>query len=51
MAAAAELLTVNKELWKSEIEDIRAFYSKFNEHTPRELWSQLSMLEERLDEM
>lgn len=42
------LLGVDPELWKEEVKDIRAFYEKFGEKLPKELWQELAGLEERL---
>jgi len=44
----AELLSVDKELWKSECEGIRSFYEGFGEKMPRELMESLAKLEKSL---
>ena len=45
-----ELLSVDVESWKEDIENIREFYSKFDEFDtlPQELRDQLDALEKRL---
>ena len=43
-----QLLGVDPGLWKEEVKDIRAFYEKFGEKLPKELWQELAQLEERL---
>ncbi len=44
----AELLAVDKELWRAECEGIREFYGKFGEKLPTKLMQQLEMLENNL---
>jgi phosphoenolpyruvate carboxykinase (GTP) len=43
-----ELLSVNKEEWKKEIEGIREHYKKFGDRLPAELKKELNALEKRL---
>ena len=43
-----ELLNVDPALWKTETEDIAAFYQKIGSHMPPELLAQLAALKERL---
>ncbi len=43
-----DLLSVDKELWKTEAEGIREFYKKFGEKLPKELAKELETLEENL---
>jgi phosphoenolpyruvate carboxykinase (GTP) len=43
-----ELLHVDPEEWKPEIEPIREFFAKFGDKLPEELTRQLDALEERL---
>ncbi len=44
-----ELLSINKDAWKVEIESIKQHYSTFGEKLPKELTKQLSELKDRLD--
>ena len=44
-----ELLHVDPEEWKPEIEPIREFYAKFGDRLPDELHAQLDALERRLE--
>lgn len=46
--AMKELLSVNKEEWLKEVEDIRKYYATFGDKLPAELVRQLDALEERL---
>ena len=49
LEALQELLTVDKEGWKTEIADVRAqHYPKFGAKLPKELWTELEGLEKRL---
>ena len=43
-----KLLSVDKELWKTEVEGIREFYSKFGDKLPKALADELAKLEENL---
>ena len=43
----AEILTVDKETWRQELEGIKGWYAKFD-HLPEELLSNLAKLEEDL---
>ncbi|MBR3952863.1 MAG: phosphoenolpyruvate carboxykinase (GTP) [Oscillospiraceae bacterium] len=45
----ADLLSVDKELWKTEAEGIREFYQKFGEKLPKELMAELEKLEKNLE--
>ena len=45
----ADLLSVDKDLWKEEAEGIREFYKQFGDRLPKELADQLDALEERLN--
>ncbi len=45
----AGLLSVDKELWKTEAEGIREFYKKFGEKLPKELTAELETLEKNLE--
>ena len=44
----ADLLSVDKDLWKEEAKGIHEFYGKFGSKLPKELENQLSALEDRL---
>ena len=44
----AGLLSVDKDLWKTEAEGIREFYKKFGEKLPEELMAELEKLEKNL---
>ena len=44
----ADLLTVDKALWKQEVEGIREFYGKFGSKLPKEMSAQLDALDKRL---
>jgi phosphoenolpyruvate carboxykinase (GTP) len=46
--ALSELLAVNKEEWKNEVEDHKRFYETFGAHLPPELWDEVSALQQRL---
>ena len=48
-ADVADLLTVDKDLWKEEVAGIREFYAKFGEKVPAELKAQLETLASNLD--
>ncbi|MBQ8830929.1 MAG: phosphoenolpyruvate carboxykinase (GTP) [Oscillospiraceae bacterium] len=43
-----DLLSVDKELWKTEVEGIKEFYAKFGDKLPTALREELSKLEENL---
>jgi len=43
----AEILTVDKETWRQELEGIKGWYAKFD-HLPEELLANLAKLEEDL---
>lgn len=43
-----DLLTVNKDMWKTEADGIEDFYKKFGEHLPHELSEELIKLKARL---
>ena len=40
-----ELLTIDKELWKTEAANIREYYNSFGDRMPKELWAELEKLE------
>ena len=44
----ADLLTVDKDLWKEETKGIHEFYAKFGDKLPKELEGELEALEKRL---
>ena len=44
----ADLLTVDKALWKQEVAGIREFYGKFGSKLPKEMSAQLDALDKRL---
>ena len=43
-----ELLNVDKDLWRNEVENIRKYYEAFGGHLPKALWEQLGVLEKKL---
>lgn len=43
------LLDVDKDLWKAEVEDIKEFYKQFGNRLPKEMSAQLEGLEARLN--
>ncbi len=43
-----ELLSVDKNLWKEDIENLKGFYDKIGERMPEELLKQLTAFEDRL---
>ena len=43
-----ELLNVDPELWKQEVEGIKEFYTRFDDKLPAELRRQLETLENNL---
>ncbi len=45
-----ELLSVDKSLWKEDIEGVKAFYEKIGDRMPKELYDQLAAFEARLDQ-
>ena len=49
MEKIADLLTVDKELWKEEAAGIEEFYKKFGEKLPRELHAELEKLKKNLE--
>lgn len=44
-----ELLTVDKDLWKLEMENVKEFYEEFGEHLPKKLMDELNATVERLN--
>ena len=48
-ATMEDILTVDKELWKSEVTGIKEFYAKIGDTLPKELDNQLKALETRLN--
>ena len=45
----ADLLSVDKDLWKEEAAGVRGFYKQFGDKLPKELAQELDALEERLN--
>ena len=45
----ADLLTVDKELWKEDAEGIASFYAKFGDKLPKELAAELETLKKNLE--
>lgn len=45
-----DLLSVDKSLWKEDIEGVKAFYEKIGDRMPKELYDQLAAFEARLDQ-
>lgn len=43
-----DLLDINKDLWKKEVENIKDFYKMFGKNLPEELENELKLLESRL---
>jgi len=46
--ALTELLAVDPEQWKQQLQQVREYFERFGERLPPELWTQLNKLEERL---
>ena len=44
-----ELLAVDNNLWKNEVEDLREFYKQFGDRLPKEIAEELDGLESRLN--
>jgi phosphoenolpyruvate carboxykinase (GTP) len=44
-----DLLTVDKELWKLEMENVKEFYSEFGDRLPKKMMEQLTATVERLN--
>jgi phosphoenolpyruvate carboxykinase (GTP) len=44
-----DLLTVDKDLWKLEMENVKAFYNEFGEHLPKKLMDELITTVDRLN--
>ena len=44
-----ELLAVDREAWRGELDLIRAHFDSFGKHLPGELWEELALLEKRLE--
>ena len=44
------LLSVDHEIWRQEASLVPAFYERFGDHLPAELWAELESLKARLDE-
>jgi phosphoenolpyruvate carboxykinase (GTP) len=44
-----DLLTVDTELWKVEMENIKAFYGEFGDHLPKKLMDELTATVDRLN--
>ena len=43
-----DLLSVDRESWKADIENIKEFYAQIGDHVPAELYEELAALEKRL---
>jgi phosphoenolpyruvate carboxykinase (GTP) len=43
-----DLLTVDKESWLADVEDIKKFYELVGDHVPAEMFEELAALEARL---
>lgn len=48
--ALASILSVNKENWKQDLENVKEFYNKFGDRVPAELQREVVELEKRLGE-
>ena len=48
-AQLAELLSVDKEIWKEEVKGQREFFAQFGDRLPAEIKNQLEALEARLN--
>ncbi len=44
-----DLLTVDNDLWKVEMENVKKFYDEFGEHLPKKLMDELIATQERLN--
>lgn len=47
-AQLASILSIDKDVWKSEVEGIKEFYAKFGDRLPSELSDELAVLESNL---
>ena len=47
-ATLEDLLSVDPELWRQEVEGIREFYAKFGDKLPQRLRDELDALEKRI---
>jgi len=47
-AIMKDLLTVDKDLWKLEMENVKSFYGEFGDRLPKKLMDELTATEERL---
>ena len=45
-----ELLSVDREAWRAEVDLIREHFAGFGRHLPGELWEELALLEKRLED-
>ena len=43
-----DLLSVDKESWKADVENIKEFYAQVGDHVPAEMYEELAALEQRL---
>ena len=43
-----DLLSVDVESWKADIDNIKEFYNQVGDHVPAEMWEELNALEKRL---
>lgn len=50
MEVMRDILSVDRALWKKEVDDIRNFYKKFDGKVPEKLQEELARLEKRLSE-
>ena len=48
-ATLKELLSVDKEVWKSELAGMKEFFAKFGDRLPEGIKHQLNLLEENLN--
>lgn len=44
-----ELLAVDRDAWRAEVDLIREHFAGFGRHLPAELWAELALLEKRLE--
>lgn len=47
-AVLEDLLTVDKESWKADIDNIKEFYALVGDRVPAEMYEELKALEDRL---
>ena len=46
--AIEQLLEVNPELWKKEVEEMRSYFSRFGNHLPSRFSAEIDAIEQRL---